>query len=137
MGLSITNPEKIYTFDNPFFDYPLNSIPANKELKFLRVISQKTKIYSDLIRAAYQRASTMATYPANNSLAEQLKIVARLIKGGLKTRVYTVTIGGFDTHKKQVNASDTSTGSHANLMKQISTAVNAFQKDMELMGQDD
>ena len=56
MGLSITNPEKIYTFDNPFSDYPLNSAPANKELKFLRVISEKTKIYSDLIRAAYQRA---------------------------------------------------------------------------------
>ena len=63
MGLSITNPEKIYTFANPFSDYPLNSAPANKELKFLRVISEKTKIYSDLIRAAYQRAATMATYP--------------------------------------------------------------------------
>jgi len=133
MGLSITNPEKIYTFDNPFFDYPLNSIPANKELKFLRVISQKTKIYSDLIRAAYQRASTMATYPANNSLAEQLKIVARLIKGGLKTRVYTVTIGGFDTHKKQVNPSDTTTGMHAKLMKDLSDGISAFQNDLELM----
>jgi uncharacterized protein (DUF1501 family) len=137
MGLSITNPEKIYTFDNPFSDYPLNSIPANKELKFLRVISQKTKIYSDLIRAAYQRASTMATYPSNNSLADQLKIVARLIKGGLKTRVYTVTIGGFDTHKKQVNASDTTTGMHANLMKNLSEGINAFQNDLELMQLDD
>ena len=27
MGLSITNPEKIYTFANPFSDYPLNSVP--------------------------------------------------------------------------------------------------------------
>ena len=133
MGLSITNPEKVYTFDNPFFDYPLNSVPANKELKFLRVISQKTKIYSDLIRAAYQRASTMATYPTNNSLADQLKIVARLIKGGLKTRVYTVTIGGFDTHKKQVNASDTTTGMHAKLMKDLSDGISAFQNDLELM----
>ena len=133
MGLSITNPEKIYTFDNPFFDYPLNSVAANKELKFLRVISQKTKIYSDLIRAAYQRASSMAAYPSNNSLADQLKIVARLIKGGLKTRVYTVTIGGFDTHKKQVNPSDTTTGMHAKLMKDLSDGISAFQKDLELM----
>ncbi|TMI69748.1 MAG: DUF1501 domain-containing protein [Bacteroidetes bacterium] len=137
MGLSITNPEKIYTFANPFSDYPLNSVPANKELKFLRVISEKTKIYSDLIRAAYQRASTMATYPTNNSLADQLKIVARLIKGGLKTRVYTVTIGGFDTHKKQVNPSDTTTGSHAKLMRDLSEGINAFQNDLELMQLDD
>lgn len=136
-GLSITDPEKIYSFVNPFNDYPLNSAPANKELKFLRVVSEKTKIYSDLIKAAYQRASTLASYPSNNSLADQLRIVARLIKGGLKTRVYTVEIGGFDTHKKQVNASDTTTGMHANLMKNISEGVNAFQKDLELMGIDD
>ncbi len=136
MGLSITDPENVYTFTNPFSDYPLNSVPANKELRFLRVVSEKTKIYSDIIRTAYRSAANMATYP-ENGLAHQLKIVARLIKGGLKTRVYTVTVGGFDTHKKQVNASDTSTGSHANLMKELSTAINAFQTDMELMGQDD
>lgn len=137
MGLSITNPEKIYTFANPFSDYPLNSAPANKELKFLRVISEKTKIYSDIIRAAYRRAATMATYPTENSLADQLKIVARLIKGGLKTRVYTVTIGGFDTHKRQVNASDTTTGQHAKLMKDLSAGISAFQQDLELMDLDD
>ena len=137
MGLSITNPEKIYSFVNPFSDYPLSSVPANKELKFLRVISEKTKIYSDIIRAAYQRSSTMATYPTENYLAEQLKIVARLIKGGLKTRVYTVTMGGFDTHKRQVNASDTTTGMHAKLMKDLSSGINAFQQDIEMMGLDD
>ncbi|MEQ1678033.1 MAG: DUF1501 domain-containing protein [Chitinophagaceae bacterium] len=137
MGLSITNPEKIYTFVNPFSDYPLNSVPANKELKFLRVISEKTKIYSDIIRAAYRRSATMATYPTNNGLAEQLKIVARLIKGGLKTRVYTVTMGGFDTHKRQVNASDTTTGSHAKLLKDLSGGISAFQQDLEMMGLDD
>ena len=136
MGLSITDPEKIYTFANPFSDYPLGSPPANKELRYLRVISEKTKIYSDIIRTAYRRAANLATYP-DNGLAHQLQIVARLIKGGLKTRVFTVTAGGFDTHKKQVNASDTSTGNHARLMKDLSTAINAFQKDMELMQLDD
>jgi uncharacterized protein (DUF1501 family) len=137
MGLSVTNPEKIYTFVNPFSDYPLDSAPANKELKFLRVISEKTKIYSDLIKAAYQRSSTLATYPSDNPLADQLRIVARLIKGGLKTRVYTVSIGGFDTHKKQVNASDTTTGPHAKLMKTLSEGISAFQQDIELMNLND
>lgn len=136
MGLSITDPENIYTFTNPFSDYPLTSAPANKELRFLRVMSEKTKIYSDIIRTAYRSSNNMATYP-DNGLAHQLQIVARLIKGGLKTRVYTVTMGGFDTHKRQVNASDTSTGNHAKLMKDLSSSINAFQRDMELMQQDD
>ena len=136
MGLSITDPENVYNFINPFSDYPLNYPSPNKELRYLRVISEKTKIYSDIIRAAYRKSANMATYPVS-SLADQLKIVTRLIKGGLKTRVYTVSIGGFDTHKKQVNASDTTTGNHAKLMKEVSSAIAAFQKDLELMELDD
>ncbi len=137
MGLSITDPENVYTFDNPFHDFPLTAAPANKELNYIRVITEKTKIYSDIIRAAYRGSNTLGDYPSDNSLADQLKIVARLIKGGLKTRVYTVSVGGFDTHKRQVNASDTTTGLHARLMKNVSTAISAFQNDLELMQLDD
>ncbi len=137
MGLSINDPDNVYNFQNPFEDFPLDTIAANKELKFLRVISEKTKIYSDIIKVAYHKSATLATYPTENSLADQLKIVARLINGGLKTRVYTVSIGGFDTHKRQVNASDTTTGLHAQLMKDLSGAISAFQSDLELMNIDD
>jgi uncharacterized protein (DUF1501 family) len=137
MGLSITDPEKVYTFQNPFNDYPLSSVAANKELKFLRVVTDKTKIYSDIIRKAYKSSATLAAYPTDNKLADQLKIVARLIKGGLKTRVYTVTTGNFDTHKRQVNTSDTTTGEHATLLKNLSTAISAFQNDIALMQLED
>jgi len=136
MGLSITDPTSIYNFTNPFHDYPLNQVEGDTALKYVRTISEKTKTYSDIIRAAYAGSSNMVTYP-DGDLAHQLKIVSRLISGGLKTRVYTVTIDGFDTHKKQVNASDTTTGKHASLMKDLSSAIAAFQKDLELMGQDD
>lgn len=136
MGLSITDPNNVYRFTNPFSDYPYNEAPANTALRYLRVISEKTKIYSDIIRAGYGRGSNAATYP-DNHLADQLRIVARLIAGGLKTRVYTVTIAGFDTHKKQVNASDTTTGVHAQLMKDVSSSIAAFQQDMEMLGHDD
>jgi uncharacterized protein (DUF1501 family) len=136
MGLNITDPTKIYSFNNPFHDYALDSASANKELRYLRVISEKTKTYSEIIRSAYLGSRNMGAYPEND-LANQLKIVARLINGGLKTRVYCVSLSGFDTHKQQVNTSDTTTGAHAQLMKELSTAVAAFQKDIELMGQDD
>lgn len=137
MGLAINDPENIYKFQNPFHDYPLAAESANKELRFLRVISEKTKLYSDIIKAAYHKSTTMAEYPKDSHLGEQLKIVARLIKGGLKTRVYTVSLGGFDTHKRQVNASDTTTGLHAQLMKDLSASIAAFQNDLELMNIDD
>ncbi|MBL7736464.1 MAG: DUF1501 domain-containing protein, partial [Chitinophagaceae bacterium] len=123
-------------FMNPFSDYALDNESANKELRYLRIISEKTRTYSEIIRSAYRRANNMAAYP-DNELSRQLQIVARLIQGGLKTKVYAVSIGGFDTHKKQVNAGDTTTGMHAKLMKELSSSVSAFQKDMELMGHED
>jgi uncharacterized protein (DUF1501 family) len=136
MGLSITDPEKLYKFVNPFSDFPLTAPSANKELRYIRILSEKTKTYSDIIRAAYQSTNNLASYPESN-LALQLKIVARLIKGGLKTRVYTVSLSGFDTHKKQVNPSDTTTGNHAKLMKDLSSSIAAFQQDLEMMQIDD
>lgn len=130
MGLSITDPTNVYSFTNPFNDYPLNSADANRELQFLRIITDKTKVYSDIIRAAYNKGANRGTYD-ETSLARQLAIVARLISGGLKTRVYTVTLGSFDTHKKQVNPGDTSTGGHAELLKSLSAGISAFQDDLE------
>ena len=51
------------------------------------------------------RATTVQQlpYPEDNSRADQLKIVARLIKGGLKTRVYMVSYNGFDTHSMKTS----------------------------------
>ncbi|MBA4167016.1 MAG: DUF1501 domain-containing protein [Chitinophagaceae bacterium] len=136
MGMTISNPEDIYSFANPFSDYALDSVSANKELHYLREISGKTKTYSEIIRAAYLSAANKAAYP-DNHLASQLQIVARLISGGLKTRVYSVKLAGFDTHKKQVNASDTTTGNHAKLMKDLSSSIAAFQKDLEMLSLDE
>ncbi len=136
MGLNITDPTRVYSFNNPFNDYALDNAAANKELRYLRIISEKTKTYSEIISAAYNKSNNLTEYPENN-LARQLKIVARLINGGLKTRVFCVSLEGFDTHKQQVNTSDTTTGVHAQLMKDLSSSIAAFQKDIELMGQED
>ncbi len=136
MAMAITDPDNIYTFSNPFSDYALDTVSANKELHYLRTITEKTKTYSEVIRTAYLSASNKASYP-DNHLAHQLQIVARLIAGGLKTRVYTVRIGGFDTHKKQVNTGDTTTGNHGKLMKDLSSSVAAFQNDLEQLQLDE
>ena len=95
--------------------------------------------YASRVKTAADRAQNRsALYPAagQNTLADQLKIVARLIAGGLRTRVYLVNLGGFDLHSNQVVASDTTTGTHATLLGKLSAAAQSFLDDLELLGAD-
>jgi len=133
MGMSISDPVNFYNLINGIQDPAPNS-PAGFELTYIRTVARQTQQYADVIKTAAQRVTSQSTYPSNNSLADQLKIVARLVKGGLKTRVYMVSIGGFDTHSVQVNQTDTTTGTHANLMKLVSDAIKAFMDDLKFLG---
>lgn len=93
--------------------------------------------YADQIKTAADAGQNLATYPealAKNYLADQLKIVARLIHGGLQTKVYFVSLNGFDTHSGQVDYRDNTQGEHADLLGKVSTALAAFQNDLELQG---
>lgn len=131
MGMSITNPTNFYNLINGTSD-PVPDTPAGKELKFIRTVNQQTQKYSTVIKNAANAITQQAPYPANNTLADQLKIVARLIAGGLKTRVYMVSFGGFDTHSVQTNT-DTTTGNHATLLQRVSDAIKAFQDDVKFL----
>ena len=132
MAMSITNPNSFYNLLNGTTD-PVPDTPAGKELKYVRLVSQQTQKYSTVIRTAANAVTQQVTYPTNNSLGDQLKIVSRLIKGGLKTRIYMVSTGGFDTHSVQANA-DTTTGAHATLLQRLSDAIKAFQDDLQFLG---
>ncbi|GAC1444582.1 MAG: DUF1501 domain-containing protein [Sediminibacterium sp.] len=136
MGMSISNTSNFYNLLNGIQD-PAPNTPAGKELSFVRMVAQQTQQYAAVIKDAAAKVSQQVTYPANNSLADQLKIVARLIAGGLQTRVYMVNYGGFDTHSNQVNTLDNTTGSHANLLMHVSDAIKAFQDDLRFQRVDD
>lgn len=101
-----------------------------KEIAFVRTSIAQTNAYSDVITQAAESGTNMVDYPSDNSLAGQLKTIALLISGGLKTRIYIANIGGFDTHANQVNASDTTTGGHATLLGRLSEAIGLFQQDL-------
>ncbi len=133
MGMSITNPTTFYNLITGVTD-PAPNTPAGKELAFIRTVNQQTQKYASVIRTAANNVPTQGTYPANNSLADQLRIVARLVKGGLKTRIYMVSFGGFDTHAGQTNGGDTTTGAHATLLQRVSDAIRAFQEDLRGLG---
>ena len=75
------------------------------QLSFLAQTIQQTNEYGTVIQAADDLGNnSSADYPDNNGLAQGLKIVAKLISGDLKTKVYVVGLGGFDTHANQVDA---------------------------------
>jgi len=75
------------------------------------------------LEAAGQRYKTPVSYPAT-PLAEKLKRVAQLIDAGLATRVYYVTLDGFDTHSNQAAA-------HGGLLEQLGGGLAAFAEDLQ------
>lgn len=135
MGMAIADINSFYNIVNGTVD-PAPSTPAGHELTFIRYIAQQTKQYNGVIQAAAQKANNLSTlYPTSgNSLSDQLKIVARLIAGGLQTPIYIVSMGSFDTHSGQTDATDTTIGTHANLLTQLSEAVYAFFDDLQKLG---
>ncbi|MFT3845421.1 MAG: DUF1501 domain-containing protein [Lacibacter sp.] len=132
MGISISSATNFYNLVNGIQD-PAPNTPAGEALTYVRLVAKQSNLYAERIIAAANAVPTQGTYPSGNTLADQLKIVARLVKGGLKTRVYMVSMGGFDNHSQQTNA-DTSTGTHATLMQRLSEAVKAFQDDITNLG---
>ena len=94
-----------------------------EQVLFLRTIANAASIYSQAIFDAYNNSETAAEY--GTSLGDQLKLVARLIKGGLNTQLYLVTLDGFDTHVSQNNASN-----HLGLLENLSHAVRDFYADL-------
>ncbi len=130
MGMAISDPTSFYNLINGVQDPAPNTF-AGKELTYIRTVAQQSTQYSSVILAAANNITQQSSlYPADgtNSLADQLKIVARLIAGGLKTKIYMVNLGGFDTHSAQVDTS-TTTGTHADLLSKLSEAITAFMDD--------
>lgn len=122
----------------PYSNTTVPNTNAGIEIAFLRNQQQFTNQYGSRIVAAWNAGSNSLTYPAspsgiNNNLGQQLRIVARLIKGGLKTRIFWVKATGYDTHANQVSGTDNTQGVHANLLSELSTAISTFQADLQAL----
>jgi uncharacterized protein (DUF1501 family) len=102
---------------------------AQSALDFLERTAMNAEVSSDLIRSVAAKTKNLATYP-NSGLAGQLKLVARLIGGGMTTRVYYVSHGGFDTHSGQRTA-------HDSKLAELASSVKAFTDDLIAMNQFD
>ncbi|MEM9528316.1 MAG: DUF1501 domain-containing protein, partial [Bacteroidota bacterium] len=130
---SVSNPNQV-TVLAPGGNTPLPDDYYGEELDYLRTTIDQSNVYGNVIQDASNEGTNAVEYPSSNRLANDLRHVARLISGGLKTKVYTVYLGGFDTHANQVRGNRTTVGAHADLLKQVSEAVSAFQEDLDNQG---
>jgi uncharacterized protein (DUF1501 family) len=67
-----------------------------------------------------------AAYPGTG-LAQKLRLVAQMIAADFPTRIFFVSLEGFDTHSQQLPG-------HAALLRELSDAVTAFVEDLEAQG---
>lgn len=106
-----------------------------KELQWIMDVENKSNQYAGRLKEVYGkgRNSSGADYPDCN-LAGQLKVISRLLSGGSKTKIFLARLTGFDTHSKQANSSDPTTGTHARLLSQLFDSVKAFQDELKDLG---
>jgi uncharacterized protein (DUF1501 family) len=152
MGINIHNPDQFYQLITtvgvgPPLLYPESH--AGDELRYLMELEKKSNQYAGRLKEAYDLGSnSTVAYPEayplsapepflSNPLSGQLKLIARLLKGGLKTRIFLCRIAGFDLHGEQVESYDATLGTHAALLYHLSSAIKAFQDDLAAMSIED
>jgi uncharacterized protein (DUF1501 family) len=98
-------------------------VTADAQLDFLHRTAMDAQLSSDDILRMTQGHNPPQQYPGNQ-FGQGLKTIAAMIAGGLPTRVYYVSLGGFDTHANEK-------GRHDNLMQQFAQGVGAFWADLK------
>jgi uncharacterized protein (DUF1501 family) len=103
-------------------------ISGEGNLAFLERVALDAQVSSKTILELAAKHRTAVRYDGT-PLARNLNLVARMIAGGMPTRVYYVSHGGFDTHNQQLN-------SHERLLGQMDGALKSFFADLKEQGND-
>lgn len=127
MGITLADPDTFFRLGrNQLDEVVQGGTPYGDEYLFIRAIKEQSDVYSLRINDAFNAGRNIGSY-ANTGLSQQLRLVARLISGGLKSKVFMVYLGGFDTHANQANV-------HANLLRTLSDAITQFTTDLQNQG---
>jgi len=95
-------------------------------LEYLQRTALDAQVSSDKVLEIARKFPPRTTYPAGR-LSDSLNLVARMIAGGLPTRVYYVSQGGYDTHANQ-------RGAHERLLRELGDGLAAFLRDLGEQG---
>jgi uncharacterized protein (DUF1501 family) len=127
-GLAMLNPKKLYDQTRGVLVRELaktDQVKVKDNASYLyktlaETVSSAKYVYD---KSAASTHSTKGSYPANE-LGKRLKTVSELIQSDTSTRVYYVSVSGFDTHVNQA-------GQQQKLLGQYAEAVKAFMDDMK------
>ncbi|HEY4326529.1 MAG TPA: DUF1501 domain-containing protein [Mucilaginibacter sp.] len=130
-GIAVQDPNKLYqTTREPFFKnlvHDHGEVNLNEDnLGYLYKTMIETYSSADYIQKTSKTYTVAAEYPATG-LGNQLKTVSKFINSDLQTRVYYVSLSGFDTHVGQQNQQNRQ-------LKIYGDAVAAFIKDLKQTG---
>jgi uncharacterized protein (DUF1501 family) len=114
------------------------SAPAMRDSKLMAAAATSMRNLFDLssaitpvLKAPVPLSEDLPTVNGGNAggdsnLQQQLDIVAKLIAAGSPTRVWSVSLGGFDTHANEAN-------SQAVLLGSVSTSITRFLAQMKVV----
>ena len=147
---SVSNFSTLVSNPNNTFNLSVNTAGNDGTMfgcnnDFVSTMISQTNVYGSRINQVYDMGNSLSKHyyidnnPQNDyksTLAKQMRYVAQMIAGGMKTKVYILNVNGFDTHGQQVDPNDTTLGTHADLLQEISDAVYAFEDDLSLLNLD-
>ena len=93
---------------------------------FVRKAALEAIETADQLKRVAGSYQSTAQYPAN-AFSRGLQTIAKLIAADLGTKVFHLTLGGFDTHAGQARTHDA-------LLKTVADGVQAFLRDLEGLG---
>jgi uncharacterized protein (DUF1501 family) len=129
-GIAVRDIRQLYNqTQEPFFknilDAETNTMLNEDSLGYLYKTLIETSSSAKYIFETSKQFSNPFVYP-DSGFARQLKTIAGFIGSGLQTRVYYLSLGGFDTHINQVKTQE-------NLLKQYAEGVAAFVNNLKSM----
>lgn len=137
VNLTGQNPGELFGLLNglgtaPHADTPLSEYGA--EIDYIMSVENSTNVYGERITNVYNSGTNSAVVYPDSYLGYQFSLVARMLSGGSKTKMFMVHKGGFDTHAGQVMAGTPHIGEHAELLTDVFDSIKAFHDDLTSLG---
>lgn len=92
-------------------------------LDFVQSNSATALQVSEQLKRISSGRKTNISFP-ETGLGRKMETISKLIQADLETRLYYVTLEGFDTHSQQE-------GAHAALLREVGDATRAFMREMD------
>ena len=120
--------EQLNTFNSIYQKYSLDRPYINE----LRKVGLDTTEASDYIAKLVSNYKDASKFP-NNGFGKGMQFISQLIIGGVNCSVYTISLGGFDTHTNEANAQGKQLRTLAEGIKALHTDLRNHNLDKDVL----